>query len=130
MAVVVLTAACGERGPEMDPRFGGQWSGSVQASFRTLGDLALPGTVTTEIEGFGLRLRGFCPDGSGELLLPGVTETEAEAKPFSTKVEALAGFGIPAADIACVLALDEDGKLVVVELKRSAVGTAATIGPI
>lgn len=47
---------------------------------------------------------------------------EAEAKPFSTKVEALAGFGIPAADIACVLALDE------ADLKRDYAGELASGG--
>jgi hypothetical protein len=29
-------------------------------------------------------------------------------KPFAAKVEALAGFGLSAADIACVLAIDEE----------------------
>jgi hypothetical protein len=29
-------------------------------------------------------------------------------RPFSAKVEAMAGYGLSAADIACVLALDED----------------------
>lgn len=44
----------------------------------------------------------------------------ADARPFSTKVEALAGFGIPAADIACVLALDEG------ELTRDYAGELAS----
>jgi hypothetical protein len=36
------------------------------------------------------------------------TGLEDQDRPWAAKVEALAGYGLAAADIACVLAMDED----------------------
>jgi hypothetical protein len=36
------------------------------------------------------------------------TGIDDQDRPWAAKVEALAGYGLPAADIACVLSIDED----------------------